>query len=125
MRSILLVGLGGFAGAVLRFLVGSVVQSQSGLSNFPLGTLTVNTMGSLAIGLLSQLALVSFDFSPQARLLIFTGFLGSFTTFSTFSNETVILIQRGQPSVAMLYFILHLLLGLGAVLIGYFVGSLL
>jgi CrcB protein len=97
----LLIGLGGFCGAVLRYLVSGWVQSASGRIDFPYGTLAVNVLGCLAIGLLSHLAATRGLFGPDTRALVFIGLLGAFTTFSTFSNETLNLITEGNLLAAL------------------------
>ncbi len=125
MREILLVGGGGFLGATLRYLIGGWVQraldSRWG-AIFPLGTLTVNVIGCLLFGLLATLAADRFALNIETRLLLFTGVLGAFTTFSTFGYDTVALAQteRGGPGIliALLYLGLHLALGLGAIWVG-------
>ena len=88
---LLAVGMGGFLGAVSRFLLSGWVQRVAG-SSFPYGTLTVNVLGSFLIGFL----LLYFEQSvaPQQKALIMTGFLGALTTFSTFSLETVMMLQQ-------------------------------
>ena len=88
---LLAVGTGGFLGAVSRFALSGWVQRITG-SSFPYGTLTVNVLGSFLIGFL----LLYFEQSvaPQQKALIMTGFLGALTTFSTFSLETVLMLQQ-------------------------------
>jgi len=114
-----LIGLGGFCGAILRYLVSGWVQSASGRIDFPYGTLAVNVLGCLAIGLLSQLATARGLFGPDTRALMFIGVLGAFTTFSTFSNETLNLIIEGNPLGALTNVGLQVLLCLGAVWAGH------
>lgn len=99
MSKILLVGAGGFVGAVLRYTVSAWVQTASKSVRFPYGTLAVNLLGCLVIGLLSQLAEDRNLFTSEMRLLIFIGILGAFTTFSTFSNETIDLLHWSQVKV--------------------------
>jgi CrcB protein len=96
MLTILLVGIGGFIGSVLRYLVGGWAQQLSKSVQFPYGTLTVNLLGCFVIGLLSQLAEARGLFTPETRALVFIGMLGGFTTFSSFSNETFNLARDGQ-----------------------------
>ena len=95
MRSVLLVALGGALGAVARYGVGvaSVRWAEAGL---PVGTWVVNALGCLAIG--AALPLVAGD---RARLMLVVGVLGSFTTFSTFSADTVVLWEAGRPGLAV------------------------
>lgn len=121
MGNVLLVGLGGFIGSVLRYLLSGWVQEWTKRDNFPLGTLAVNILGCLVIGLLSQLAEARSAFSPETRTLIFVGILGGFTTFSTFGNETLNL-WRDRPALALLNIAAHLFFGLGAVGLGRLLG---
>ncbi|MBN1266039.1 MAG: fluoride efflux transporter CrcB [Anaerolineales bacterium] len=118
VQQFLLVGLGGFTGAVLRFGLSGLVQNVSKNYSFPWPTLAVNLFGCLLIGVLSQLADSFGIFTTEARLFVFIGFLGAFTTYSTFSNETMDLIRGGESLLSLVYVGLHLLLGLGSVWLG-------
>jgi fluoride exporter len=118
MMQVLLVALGGAVGSVARYSVGLAVARWFGLA-FPWGTLTVNIVGSLAIGLLAA----RFPANESMRLLLGVGLLGGFTTFSAFSLETVRLIEH-QPGLAMLYVAASLLLGVGACWLGLFLGRI-
>lgn len=118
MREVLLVGGGGFIGAVLRYAVGGLVQAASRSSALPYGTLFVNVSGCLALGLLSQLADTRGIFMPEVRLLLFAGVLGAYTTFSTFGNDTLRLFNAGTPLLALANIGAQLGLGLGAVWLG-------
>ena len=104
MQSLLLVFVGAGAGGALRYLVNIFVAQLLGVS-FPYGTMLINVSGSLVMGLLvGALALrADADWSQEMRLLIGTGVLGGYTTFSTFSLESVQLIERNQFGAAMLY----------------------
>lgn len=124
MFELLSVGIGGFIGAVLRYLVSSWAQRSFGQSGFPIGTLVVNLIGCLIIGFLGGLNETREIFSPQMKLLIFLGFLGSFTTFSTFGYETLALLRDGQFPAAILSAVLHLIIGLLAVWAGYTLSTL-
>lgn len=117
MSNLLYIGLGGFAGATFRYVVVTFMQGLSG-GLFPFGTLGVNVLGCFVIGLLTQLASTHDLFSPELRLLVFVGFLGSFTTYSTFGNETVLLAQDAHLFSAFFNVAAHLLFGFGAVLLG-------
>jgi CrcB protein len=125
MDKVLLVGLGGFLGSVLRYLVSGWVQDWTGRDSFPVGTLAVNVVGCLVIGLLSQLAEARGAFSAEYRALVFVGILGGFTTFSSFGNETLNLWRDGQGSLALVNVAAQLVLGLGAVWLGRVLGHLL
>jgi CrcB protein len=122
MHTVVLVGLGGFLGSALRYLVGGYVQQITNSTIFPYGTLAVNLIGCFVIGLLSQLADDRGVFSGEARAFIFIGILGGFTTFSSFGNETMSLVRDGEILPAFANVSAHLRLGLGAVWLGRLVG---
>ena len=119
MVKLLLVGLGGFIGAVGRYAVSGWVHALFRKSEFPIGTLTVNIVGCLLIGLLGGLVVHKNMFSQDFRLCVMIGLLGSFTTYSTFSYETLALLQEARPGAALLNIVLHLGVGLLAVYAGY------
>ncbi|HIE58183.1 MAG TPA: fluoride efflux transporter CrcB [Anaerolineales bacterium] len=112
---LLFVGLGGFVGASLRYLTGIFIGLAPIESNLPLGTFAVNIIGSLLIGFLAGLAESQNLLNDTARAFVFTGMLGAFTTFSTFSYETMGLFQNGQTSPALANLGLQITLGLAAV----------
>ena len=107
--------MGGFIGAVSRFLISGLVQKLTG-ATFPVGTLSVNVIGSFLIGFLTLL----FEnlIAPQWKAFLITGYLGALTTFSTFSYETVTLLQDGLFFRAGLNALLNLLLCLTATVCG-------
>jgi len=113
--TILYVGIGGFLGAVSRFLIAGFVQKIAGIS-FPAGTIAVNVLGSFLIGFLVMI----FEniIAPQWKALFITGFLGALTTFSTFSYETVVLIQESLYYKALLNVFLNITLCLAATIFG-------
>lgn len=115
---ILLVGSGGFLGAVSRYLSVFFITEYSGVRTFPLGTLAVNMAGCLVIGFSFGLAEAKQIMSPEVRLLFLTGFLGSFTTYSTFGLESFHLFKTGNPTGAMLNVLIHVIVGLAAVFAG-------
>ena len=119
MESILLVGVGGFVGSIMRYLVTIWSQTLFKELDFPLGTLLVNISGCLLLGLLNGFAENYHFFSSQIRLYLFVGILGSFTTFSTFSYETIEMMQNGDSFQAMLNITVQVLLGLFAAFIGF------
>ncbi len=90
---LLLIGFGGFIGAVGRYLVSGLAQELSG-SSFPLGTLVVNVVGSFLLAFLAVLAFEKGHLPVNARLFFLTGLLGAFTTYSTFSYETLQLMRE-------------------------------
>jgi CrcB protein len=112
---ILWVGLGGFVGASLRYATGLFVGRFTADSPFPLGTFVVNIVGCLLIGFLAGIADSRELLNDTARAFVFTGMLGAFTTFSTFSYETMGLFQNGQTSPALTNLGLQIILGLLAV----------
>lgn len=118
MRNLLIIGLGGFIGAVLRYLVSGQVQRWSQSVDFPYGTLAVNLIGCLLIGALTRMDEMRGVISPEMRFFIFIGLLGAFTTYSTFSNEAMNLINGRRFDLVLLYIGTHMVLGLGAVLAG-------
>lgn len=119
----LLVGTGGFVGSVLRFTVGNLVYRIFPAATLPWGTLAVNVIGCLAIGMLGGIGDARQIAATEFRLLLFIGLLGGFTTFSAFGYETITLFRAGEPARALLNVGLHLALGLAAVGMGYFFGS--
>jgi CrcB protein len=118
MDKALYVGIGGFIGSVLRYWVSGAVQQVANNPVFPLGTLAVNLFGCLVIGFLSQLADARGVFTPEARLFVFVGILGGFTTFSSFGNETMNLLRSGEGLPGFLNVSIHIFAGLGAVWLG-------
>lgn len=124
MIHILLVALGGAVGSVCRYLVGLVTLRWFG-PGFPWGTLTVNVVGSLVIGLFAELVARKLNASAELRVLLITGFLGGFTTFSAFSLEFVALFERGATGVAVGYVGATVVLSLLAVVAGLSVGRVL
>lgn len=110
-HNILLVGFGGAAGSICRFLIGHF----SSKNIFPWGTLTVNLLGCILAGIIAGLS-TRYHMTLQTKYLIFTGFLGGFTTFSAFSLDTVTLWVEGDHRLAMLN-IFYNLLGIFALFI--------
>lgn len=100
MNNILFVALGGSIGAVLRYLI-SLLMLQVFGSGFPFGTLVVNILGSFLMGVVYTLGQVS-EVSPEIKAFIGVGMLGALTTFSTFSNESLLLMQEGYLVKAIL-----------------------
>lgn len=119
MIKLLLIGTGGFIGSILRYLLSGAAQSFSQSIAFPYGTLSVNILGCLWIGVLSELAENRGLLSPDVRAFLIVGILGGFTTFSAFGNETMALIRNGEPALALMNVGAHVVLGLGAVWLGY------
>ncbi|ABS08351.1 MULTISPECIES: fluoride efflux transporter CrcB [Shewanella] len=116
MNNLLLVALGGSIGAVFRYLI-SIFMIQVFGSSFPFGTLLVNVLGSFLMGVIYALGQMS-HISPELKALIGIGLLGALTTFSTFSNETLLLLQEGDWLKATLNVVLNLSLCLFMVYLG-------
>lgn len=122
MRDALLVALGGAFGSVARWALSGAVQRWSG-SAFPWGTFAVNAVGSLAIGVVAALALERAVLSPAVRVLLITGVLGGFTTFSALSYETFALLRNGEWAQAAGYAFGSLAFGVVATFLGYTIGT--
>lgn len=118
-----MVGIGGFVGSVLRYLI-SYYMNVSWSTVYPFGTFTVNLAGSFLIGIIIA-AVLTENLSQQGRLLLATGFCGGFTTFSTFSFEFFSLLQNGHAGYAFLYAASSLVLGFLFVWLGFSLGKLL
>jgi fluoride exporter len=118
MWKIILVGIGGAAGSIARYLTGTWVQAVSQSVDFPYGTLSVNLLGCFVIGALSQLADARGAFTSETRALLFIGVLGGFTTFSSFGNDTINLVRSGQAGNALLNVGANVILGLLLVWLG-------
>ncbi len=118
-KILLLIGTGSFIGGVLRYLV-SFPFMHKYPHGFPWGTLLVNILGCLVIGLLYGYA-ERWHFPKEWRLFLATGLLGGFTTFSAFSNEAVTLFQNGQSTYAITYVVASILVGLTATFLGLMV----
>jgi fluoride exporter len=124
MLKVLLVGVGGFLGSVLRYGLGGLIQEWSRRDDFPVGTLAVNLIGCLVIDLLAELAEARGAFTPETRAFVFIGILGGFTTFSSFGHETLNLWRDPETFLALLNVAAHVVLGLAAVWLGRVLGHL-
>jgi CrcB protein len=107
--SLLFVMIGGFSGSICRFAIGEWIHTQNG---FPLATLLINLTGSFILGWYLTFVSRRKKIRPEFTLLFGTGFIGSFTTFSTFSVETIQLFQKGHFFIALLYVLSTTILGL-------------
>jgi CrcB protein len=117
MRNLLLVGIGGFAGAVARYGL-SLLVATFWARPFPLGTFLINVSGSFALGLFVAYAAGRIDLDPAWRLLVATGFLGAYTTFSTFEYETERLAAGGATWWALANVVFSVVAGFVAVRLG-------
>jgi len=121
MLAILAIAIGGAVGAVGRFYLSTSVYSLIG-RDFPYGTLAVNVLGSVAMGLLYALALERFPLTPELRAGLLVGLLGAFTTFSTFSIETLQLMEDGEQVKAALNALLSVILCVAGCWVGVVLG---
>ncbi|GIV51977.1 MAG: putative fluoride ion transporter CrcB [Candidatus Kapaibacterium sp.] len=117
LRNLALVGFGGMAGSIARYLV-AVALSQRLPLGFPFGTFTVNIVGCFLIGLILGLLGRAGTLGPDLRLLLATGFCGGFTTFSSFTYEIIELVEANQAVLAVFYVTFSILLGLLAAVAG-------
>ena len=124
MLKILMVGVGGFAGAICRYLVYEATLILYKGAWFPLGTLTVNISGCFVIGILGGLSETREIITPEIRALVFVGFLGGFTTFSTFAYENHIFLKGSDYLTMLPYIILTFTLGISAVFLGLYLAKL-
>lgn len=111
------IAAGGALGSLARHYLSSGIYSVTG-SAFPWGILAVNVLGGFAMGLIVELGALKLNFSPEMRALLTTGILGGFTTFSTFSLDAALLIERGEWFSAMAYMIASVVLSVGALFAG-------
>lgn len=118
MKAVLLVALGGAVGSAARYKLSGLVLHHTVDWRFPAGTFAVNVLGCLAAGILAGIAGKHDMLSADARLLLFTGLLGGFTTFSAFGLETMHLLKRGQLGVASANVVLSVAAGLLALWVG-------
>lgn len=118
MKECLLVGFGGMFGCVARYLAGIFFVHLNPLSKFPSGTLIVNLLGCLLIGIIAGLLERITSYNAEIRLILITGFLGGFTTFSAFAIETLHLLKEGSIVTALAYSCGSLALGVLAAFVG-------
>ena len=122
MAAVLWVGLGGFLGANARYLLGGWIAARYG-TLFPLGTFVINVTGSFILGFFLTLAQERVLIHPNVRLLFAVGFVGAYTTFSTFEYESMRLLQDGELLWALINLVGSVLTGSVAVLVGIILAS--
>ena len=118
LTKILMVGIGGFAGSICRYLVARLSARLFETQFIPYGTLAVNISGCLLIGFLGGLLETRTILSPEVKAMILIGFLGGFTTYSTFGYEILTIFKQGEMLAVCAHLTLHLVLGFGAVFFG-------
>ena len=121
MQKLLLIGLAGALGALARYGLSGFVQRYSGFT-FPVGTLVVNLLGTFLFGFIWSLVEQRLVISVETRVVILSGFLGAFTTFSSFMFETSALVGDGQWGLAVLNIAAQITLGMAAIFLGLAAG---
>ncbi len=124
MEKVLWISLGAVLGANLRYWVGDWVAQRYG-SGFPYGTLLINLSGSFLLGLIVSMSMENFIIDPRLRLLLTIGFLGSYTTFSTYAYESIALISQGQWGLGLFNLLGSSLLGALFAVLGIWLGKVL
>ncbi len=122
LKRLLSIGLGGFFGAISRFYLGNFLTGLN-TAGFPTGTLLINLIGCFLLGLFLTLVLDHLKVGVNYRLAVGTGFIGAFTTFSTFSVETVWMLANNQTNLAFLYVGLSLIGGLSCTYTGFYLAK--
>ncbi|MDU1904069.1 MAG: fluoride efflux transporter CrcB [Dysgonomonas sp.] len=123
IKNILLVGLGGGLGSILRYLT-SVYTAKHYIGIFPLPTFIVNILGCIVIGVLIGFSNKTEFLDSEMKLLLITGFCGGYTTFSTFSSENMFLYSNGYYATLIVYVLSSVLLGLLGVYLGTLVSKI-
>jgi CrcB protein len=118
----MIVAVGGALGAVSRYLLGLLAINRWG-ALFPYGTMLANFLGCFIIGLFMTLVLERLEISPYWRLLVVTGFCGGLTTFSSFSYESLRLLQSGEYLLGALNVVLNMVIGFGLTIFGMYVAT--
>ena len=122
MLKYVMVGIGGCLGSILRFWLGSYIGGKLG-TRFPYGTLVINVSGSFLLGIVFALLTARASWSPNWRYLLLIGFIGGYTTFSSFEFETLRMIQDGQTGLGLLYVATSVAIGFVAVWGGMIAGK--
>ena len=124
MDKVLWISIGAVLGANLRYWVGDWTAQRFG-SGFPYGTLLINLSGSFLLGLIVSMSMENFIIDPRLRLLLTIGFLGSYTTFSTYAYESIALISQGQWGLGLFNLLGSSLLGALFAILGIWLGKIL
>lgn len=124
MDKVLWISIGAVIGANLRYWVGDWAAQRFG-SSFPYGTLLINISGSFLLGLIISMSMENFIIDPRLRLLLTIGFLGSYTTFSTYAYESIALISQGQWGLGLFNLLGSSLLGALFAVLGIWLGKIL
>ena len=119
MNQYILVGVGGFLGSVVRYLLSTLISFDSPTS-IPLGTFLVNVIGCFVIGVIYSFS-ERFMIGSEVRLFLATGVCGGFTTFSAFSAESIVLFRDGNYTFAVLYILSSVIVGLLATIFGWWI----
>ncbi|MBM7558517.1 fluoride efflux transporter CrcB [Marinitoga litoralis] len=122
--SLIYIGLGGFFGAIFRYIVSKYINTSFPLSNMPYGTLVINIIGAFILSFLMSLSIYKLEIPKNFMLFFATGFIGSFTTFSTLMYETIILSEESFNLYSLIYLTLSIMLGLLFSFIGYSLGRM-
>ncbi len=120
--NLILISVFAALGALSRYSIGYAIQRH--FPHFPMGTLTINVLGSFLLALFVSLSINRLVLSPQWRTAIAIGFFGSFTTFSTFSYESYSMISEGEHLRALIYVLSSIVLGIGSAFLGYRIGEM-
>ena len=121
-KEVIYIFIGGGTGSALRYLIQLLMHERIVPYSFPWATFTVNILGSFLIGLFYAWS-ARFNLATEYRVLLTTGLCGGFTTFSTFSNDGVILLKQGLYGLFFTYFILSITLGVVAAIVGGVIGG--
>ena len=113
MLNVIVVGLGGFVGAICRYLIGLIPIKE--VTPFPIKTFLINIVGCIVIGLISVIATKNSSINPRFLLFLKVGVCGGFTTFSTFALETAELMKNGNSFIALIYMLGSVIIGAGVI----------
>jgi CrcB protein len=124
MTKVLMIGIGGFVGAIARYAMSIWIANMAVGNAFPFATWTVNIVGCALLGFGGALVERHMNLNENVEAMVFVGLLGAFTTFSTFAGETIQLLKLGNLSLSLLYVALSVIVGLAALLGGMWLARL-